>query len=189
MNVDTLPARVLRLSNLNGQELDPVTVVLMDNGPSSAAKGTYGGKLIVECYGRAWSAGFNSMRAQLADFVRTMPVQYLVGSLWPGISDRQFSASALVRRTRLEVIIRRRNRSLDQDQARYLYDGASSIGLYDSYEDLPKAERDLLRGLFGEKWSFYAADSTAPNPDYVYLTRIVQAIQAALAQPVVESAA
>lgn len=55
--------------------LDPVTVVLIDVEQNK-------GKIIVECYGNAWSASFGGMGGKsIAEFVSRVDADYLSGKM------------------------------------------------------------------------------------------------------------
>lgn len=57
--------------------LDPVTVAFHDTGAS-------GGGIIVQCYGKAWSAYWGGMGGKtVRQFVATCDSDYLATKLWP----------------------------------------------------------------------------------------------------------
>lgn len=60
--------------------LDPVTVILLDYGNGR-------GKLIIECYGSAWSGYWGAMGGSLWSFVSRCDEEYLCGAMSP--SDRK----------------------------------------------------------------------------------------------------
>lgn len=56
--------------------LDPVTVVFRDEGPSR-------GGILVECYGKAWSAFWGGMGSKtVREFVASCDADYLATKLW-----------------------------------------------------------------------------------------------------------
>jgi len=57
--------------------LDPITVVLQDLGPNR-------GRIIVECYGTAWAAGWGSMGGTIREFMCRINSGYLATKLTPG---------------------------------------------------------------------------------------------------------
>lgn len=66
-------------------KLDPVTVVLQDLGPGN-------GRLIVECYGLAWSAYWGAMGDRnVRQFVTECGADYIVSKIAP--SDRRLRKS------------------------------------------------------------------------------------------------
>ena len=65
--------------------LDPITVVLQDMGVGS-------GRLIVECFGTAWSAYWGAMgNKRVREFVKVCDPDYIVSKLAP--SDRRMRKS------------------------------------------------------------------------------------------------
>lgn len=70
---DSKTSRVLTIHD--APKLDPITVVLQDIGPGA-------GRLIVECYGEAWSAYWGGMGdATLSEFVRDCGPDYITDKL------------------------------------------------------------------------------------------------------------
>lgn len=59
--------------------LDPITVIMFDYGSGK-------GKIVVECYGSAWSGYWGAMGESLRSFISSCNVDYLCGSMRP--SDR-----------------------------------------------------------------------------------------------------
>lgn len=58
--------------------LDPVTVITQDHGQGK-------GKIIIECYGLAWSAYWGGMgNRTVREFFVSCDTEYLHGYLWPG---------------------------------------------------------------------------------------------------------
>lgn len=58
-------------------KLDPITVVLQDSGAGK-------GKVIVECFGDAWSAYFGATgERRIREFLSDCGVDYLAGKLCP----------------------------------------------------------------------------------------------------------
>ena len=75
MKLETLnSATVIQISDL--PRLDPITLMVQDLGPGQ-------GRVIVECYGEAWSAFWGSMPAGFTtlDFIKSMDCCYLRSKL------------------------------------------------------------------------------------------------------------
>ncbi|HEY0963411.1 MAG TPA: hypothetical protein VGE69_13755, partial [Pseudomonadales bacterium] len=71
--------RVIRITGVDG--LDPVTAVFIDLEPGK-------GKLMVECFGCAWSAYWNAMGARnVVQFVTASDPDYLANSLVRGMNQ------------------------------------------------------------------------------------------------------
>lgn len=83
MNITPSGCEAFVISGVDG--LDPVTVFLQDFGRDTDNEGRYArGRLIVECWGEAWSCYWGAMAApDIQTFLaRTSPC-YLVDKLWP----------------------------------------------------------------------------------------------------------
>lgn len=76
MKIETTTLQALTLRDVPG--LDPVTAILRDLAPGK-------GQLIVECYGKAWSAFWGAMGAEtVSQFVRTASPGYVENCLING---------------------------------------------------------------------------------------------------------
>lgn len=63
----------ITLTELAG--LDPITLIIEDFSNRR-------GKVMIECYGKAWSAYFGDMgKEKISEFIHTADVEYLVGKL------------------------------------------------------------------------------------------------------------
>ncbi|WP_417778637.1 hypothetical protein [Stutzerimonas xanthomarina] len=197
MKTETTQITKLLISDLMGEphKLDPVTVILEDIGHRviSMADGSYTtrqGKIIIECYGKSWSAYWGGMgNRTVAQFFSDEHCEYLIGSLAPSLGANRFSGKALVRMAKRVVLDCRRGRtanhhpySMDKEDARKLFDRIEDELRNVEREDHCWNHSDLLAELFSEEWWHAASDATEPNPDYQYLQRIVQAVQAGLQQ-------
>ncbi len=75
MRIENTSAIVFTI--FDAPRLDPITVVLQDLGPSA-------GRLIVECYGSAWSGYWGAMGDRnLFDFLCVCSPQYISGKMHP----------------------------------------------------------------------------------------------------------
>jgi hypothetical protein len=75
MRIEPVPA--ISFTIHDAKALDPITVVMQDLAPGR-------GRLIVECFGSAWSAGWGAMAAPTTmDFVRGCSPDYLGDKLMP----------------------------------------------------------------------------------------------------------
>ncbi len=187
MKIETTQVTKLLISDLMAepQKLDPVTVILEDHAPGK-------GRIIIECYGKSWSSYWGAMgKETIAQFFATCSADYLIGNLDPQLQSGRFSGEALVELARKTIISRRadwrgRDRSftyLEKEECRRLYDKADELRGHDSIDQAITWDFELLQEVFDttEPWHF-VADATEPNPDYLYLERIVGAVQQALLQ-------
>lgn len=184
MKIEQTQITKLLLSDLMGEPywLDPVTVILEDFEPGK-------GRIIIECYGKSWSAGWGAMSGRtVAQFVSDCGDEYVIGSL-TRVSRQRFSSSEAVKLARKVICDRRRKRGLyweygeelEREEARQLYDQADELCGMDSVNHGMLYD-SLLSKVFGPEWWHFVDSATEPNPDYLYLQRIVLAVQAGLRQ-------
>lgn len=169
---------IQKLEITDADALDPVTCILQDLG-------RYRGSLTVTCFGRSWTHHWNNTGANsIAEFVAWQNAEHLASALAPMMRQTVYDGSLLVAYAKRVVVERRLGISLDydsleKDEARRLYNACESLRGYVAFESLPST---LMTDLFGDE-SFYAAGhAEGPNPDFVYLTRISQAVIDGLAQ-------
>ena len=135
MKTETTQITKVLVSDLKGEpfKLDPVTVILEDIGhrviqSSGKSYTTRQGKIIVECYGKSWSAYWGGMGDRtVAQFFSDEHSEYLIGSLAPSLGGSRFSGGALVNMAKRVVLDCRRGRtanhhpySMDKEEARKL---------------------------------------------------------------------
>jgi hypothetical protein len=197
MKTETTQITKLLISDLMGEphKLDPVTVILEDTGHRLIPMDgkdytTRQGKIIIECYGKSWSAYWGGMGDRtVAQFFSDEHSDYLIGSLAPSLSPSRFSGGALLDMAKRVVLDCRRGRtahhhpfSLDKEDARRLFDRIVDELRSIEREDHCWNHSDLLSELFGDEWWYNAGEATEPNPNYQYLQRIVLAVQLGLRQ-------
>lgn len=178
MKTETTQITKLLISNLMGEphNLDPVTVILEDFEPGK-------GKIIIECCGKSWSSRWGAMSGRtIAQFFSDCWPDYLIGNLAPYLNSTRFCGEALVKKVQAEVIKGRRGGEFTQEEAREHYDDASYLSEVPSIDYLAGAHSELMHAVFGDEWWHEVRQSDEPNPDYLYLQRIVLAAQAGLRQ-------
>ena len=169
---------IQKLEITGADALDPVTCILQDLG-------RYRGSLTVTCFGRSWTHQWNNTGANsIAEFVAWQNAEHLASALAPMMRQTVYDESLLVAYAKRVVVERRRGISLDYDSlekgdARRLYNACETLRGYGAFESLPSV---LMADLFGDEWFFAAGHAQGPNPDFVYLTRISQAVIDGLAQ-------
>jgi len=172
----------LLITDLMGEpyKLDPVTVVLEDFSPSK-------GRIIIECYGKSWSAGWGAMSGRtVAQFVSDCGADYIISSLCR-VSQQRFSPTEAVKLARKVVCDRRRGRGLyweygaplEREEARELYDDAKDLQGIES-PSMAFLFDSLLTRIFGPEWWHSLDQADEPNPSYLYLQRVVLAVQQGL---------
>jgi hypothetical protein len=73
----TEPASFVALRITEAPGLDPILVLFQDISPGQ-------GRLIVECFGQAWSTYWGAMDDRtVKDFVRSCDTDYIANRLWP----------------------------------------------------------------------------------------------------------
>lgn len=184
MKVATTQVTKLYLTEL--VNLDPVTVFLEDHEPGR-------GSITIRCHANSWAASWGAMGQdrKVAQFVRSCGADYLIGAMVPMLQPTQFSCDALIKMAKRSVLDRRRGRNwtewdmdrLDKREAHRLW--------LDIDHFLSNAESGLslsaysvvLTELFGDQWWHKTDEATEPNPDWLYLERIIDAVQLALSIP------
>jgi hypothetical protein len=186
MKIDTTQVTKILISDLMAEphKLDPVTVILEDHAPGK-------GRVIIECYGKSWSSYWGAMSGlTVAAFFLHCSADYLIGSLAGSLRAKRFSPAALKVMAKKSIIDRRRcspgyweyGDMLDKEDAAQLWrEVDEEIDLIDS-DTACWQHTGLLCKLFGEEWWHRASEALEPNPDYLYLERIVGAVQQALRQ-------
>ena len=168
---------VTKLVITGAPRLDPITVFLEDLAPCK-------GKITVSCWGKSWTAYWGGMwdGLNIGQFFCELNTSYIIGYFDQAMKSRQFSGEALANKAQRIVLKERRMFCYDQDEARELFDEAEDLRDSPSIDHLHGAHGELMTKLFGDEWWRLTNDSTEPNPDYIYLERIILAVQQALRQ-------
>jgi hypothetical protein len=174
MIIEKIPVEKFVIKNV--PNLDALHVYLEDHGPGR-------GTLTLRCFDKSWTTGWGGMgKDNVRAFILSCDTDYLVNCLHRGISRTQFSGEALDKLARETVRQRRLGKnldSLDKEEARELYDRIDRANLSD-YDRVDLCPDDLMTDVFGTEWWYGADRAKEPNPDYTYLCRLVEALQAGL---------
>ncbi|KOX63806.1 hypothetical protein AA303_17040 [Pseudomonas psychrophila] len=175
---------VTKLVITGTQNLDPITVFLEDLAPCK-------GKITVSCWGKSWTAYWGGMwdGLNIGQFFCELNTSYIIGYFDQAMSSRQFSGEALANKIRRLVLKERRQFCYGSDEARDRFDEAEDLRESPSIDHLHAAHSGLMTKLFGDEWWHLTNDSTEPNPDYIYLERIIGTVQQALRQGQLQEAA
>jgi hypothetical protein len=166
MKIET--STVTKLLITGAPNLDPITVFLEELP-------VYRGKMIVECYGRSWSAYWGSMGGTLLQFLKGVSTDYVAGCMFQG-SVEEYDAEGLETMLKNEVLKRRFKRDLSQQEA---YDLMYQIETSDF--DAPyHLDNAMMVDLIGDDW--HVCLPTRTTPDFAYLTRIIDAVRTVVAQ-------
>lgn len=162
MKIEQSTVRKLSVSELD--RLDPLTIFLEDLGVAQ-------GRITITCYGESWTAYWGGMgNRTLAQFFLSCNNSYLAKNL-SSIKSEVNDPDKLSEAMRKEIITRRRQKYISENEARDWYDATvDSDDLMEKY--------DLLYRVFGDEW--WHAIPVKPNPEYVYLCRIIDAVKGAL---------
>jgi hypothetical protein len=168
---------VTKLVISGAPNLDPITVFLEDLAPCK-------GKITVSCWGKSWTAYWGGMwdGLSIGQFFCELNTSYIIGYFDQAMSSRKFSGEALANKVRRLVLKERRQLCYGSDEARARFDEAEDLRESPSIDHLHAAHDELMTKLFGDEWWHVTNDSTEPNPDYIYLERIILAVQQALRQ-------
>ena len=168
---------VTKLVITGAPNLDSITVFLEDLAPCR-------GKITVISWGKSWTAYWGGMwdGLNIGQFFCELHTGYIIGYFDQAMKSRQFSGEALAKKAQRIVLKERRLFCYDKDEARELFDEAEDLRDSPSIDHLHGAHGELMTKLFGDEWWHLTNDSTEPNPDYIYLERIILAVQQALRQ-------
>lgn len=168
---------VTKLVITGAQNLDTITVFLEDLAPRK-------GKITVNCCGKSWMANWGSMwdGLNIGQFFCGLNTSYIIGYFDQAMRSRQFSGEAIANKVRQLVLKERREFCYDSDEARHRFDEAEDMRESPSIDHLHAVHTELMTKLFGDEWWHLTNDATEPNPDYIYLERIIIAVQQALRQ-------
>lgn len=119
----------------------------------------------------------------LAQFLTSVSADYIANCLQRGIDEKVFDPDGVVKHAKSEIIKQRRARDLSEEDAREQYSEIEDQPI----EDDPMRQPDLMQKVFGDEWWYRLPKK--PNPDYVYLCRIITAVQQALKQEELQESA
>lgn len=169
MKIEESYVRRLTISEVDG--LDPIRVMLEDIGAGQ-------GRINIECWGQSWACFWGGMgKESLAEFFTSCDEHYIAGKLRGDLQPDVFDPERLKDNLKREVFEERRKRWLNKRAARAKFDAIEALELPETEEQLWSIARDL-ESIIGEEW--WHSIPKKPNPDYLYLTRIIKTVQMAL---------
>jgi hypothetical protein len=169
VKIEESTVRKLRITEATA--LDPIDVILEDLGPRK-------GNIVITCYNKSWTAGWGGMGDQtIAKFFCSVTVGYIAGNLSTGIQQSVFDPDGLTESLQRIVLKDRRRRNISGDEARETWGEIDEMGHPDNIEQCWYHSKLLVK-LIGDEWWYGLPEK--PNPDYVYLCRIINAVQEAL---------
>jgi hypothetical protein len=170
MKIESSQVTKIRLSELD--RLDPVTVILEDIEPRK-------GKIIIECYGQSWSSYWGGMGDRtITEFFCSCNNEYLIGNLSSGLRCTVEDCDNLDEWMKRGVIDQRKERNLDANDARELWDEIDLWCENDPQFLYGSDGARLALKCIGEEW--WNSLPQKENSDYQYLSRIVDAVKAGI---------
>jgi len=175
MKVETTQVTMLHITDV--PRLDPIRVTLDDLGPGQ-------GRINIECYGKAWASYWGSMGEEttIAEFFVSCDNGYLINRLSVGLSSSKFCGHQLEKDAIKKVLAMRRKRLLDSSEANDYHSRAQTLHQCETLSECWHADTELLQALYGtDEWWYPVGDAASiPNPAYLYLKRICDAVREAL---------
>ena len=171
MIIEETQITALRIKDI--PHLDPIRVLLEDHGNGA-------GKVIVECFGKAWSAFWGGMgKRSLPVFFCECNAPYIIGKFAPMLQSTQPADCGMVAHLQKRICERRKDDMLSKERARELYD-IVPIDVPDDADSRYLGEVSLfpIYEVLGDEWWYDLP--TEPNHEYEYLKRIVEATQQGL---------
>ena len=176
MKIETGTITILRISEV--PRLDPIRVTL-DNGELGK------GRITIECYSEAWSAYWGAMSDRTVEqFFVDCSNDYLIGNLSVGLDSSRPSGDALERDAKRVIRHRRKGigewkyTPLTADAAEELMRRVHVLQECND-ESSAWANESLLAEIYGDDWRG-AAKCSEPNPEWMHLERICNAVREAL---------
>jgi hypothetical protein len=172
-NVEITTTTVKKLIITDVPNLDPVHVFLEDIGPRQ-------GKVTINCYNQSWVSYWGGMgERNIAQFLLSCNEHYIAKNLSPGLDHSVVElGDDFVNHLRRRIIKDRRARDCDKEYARELWDRAEEVSGVEHQQTLFDCHGRLLDDILGDEWWYRLPE--VPNPQYVYLCRIINTVKAAL---------
>lgn len=134
------------------------------------------GRFSVSCREKKWSSTLYGLREgeSIEEFLQRCEAGFLARRLAPETSDPVFDPEALQAKCKRAVLRERRTHRVSSHVARNLFESIEGMELKDD----PWNYAGLLGRILGEDW--FRGLPKKPNPEYPFLIRIIEAVQAAL---------
>ena len=169
MKITEEKIRRLTISEVPG--IDPIRVMLEDIGPGQ-------GRINIECWGQSWANYWGGMgKETIAQFFATCDEHYLAGKLRGELRHEIFDPEHLKDTLKSEVIKERKAGWISHREARSKFNEIEALNVPETEEQLWSISGDMER-LVGNEW--WCSIPKKPNPDYLYLCRIINTVRDAL---------
>lgn len=163
VEVATAHVTALRLTGLDN--LDPITVYLDNPEPGR-------GQITIRCWDTSWTAGWRGLSGRSVEkFFVAQNDHYLAKNLGSIPEEVTVEGEVLAKHLKGMVCGLRRSRKLSKGEARGIWDDCIGVEITEEY----CRDHYILTVLLGGGW--WHDLPTMPNPDYVYLCRIIQAVR------------
>lgn len=158
--------KVTKIQITDVKSLDPVNVILEDFNRGQ-------GKITIECSGEAWTSYWSAMGEEnnIDKFFSDCDNQYLAKKLAPFLESDLPSEDKLPAHAMKCIMEKRKILEITKKKARELYDIINR-------DSLCKEDHDILYEIYGDE--FWYSLPTEPNPNYLYLCRIIDTVREAL---------
>jgi hypothetical protein len=175
MKITESKVRKIKIEDiLESHRLDPISVFLEDFEPGK-------GKITIECYGKSWSSYWGGMGSRtISQFFCSCDNSYLSSNLAPNLKSNIFDEENFKDFAKNKIIKLRKESELEPDRARELFDEIEDLS-EDCSKDWFFSGNESVRDIFGDEyWNIDLPTTT--NPDYAYISRIIDTVKEALKQ-------
>ena len=149
------------------EALDPISVICEDFGTGE-------GKISIECYGKSWCSYWGAMGSTVKKFFLSIDNGYAIKNLAGGLDSEVIDEDAIAKWICSRIDDLHKDGQLIDAQAAEWVDRCNDAHPFDVNTD-----GELIRQLTClDEWWYDLPQK--PNPDYEYLSRIVDAVKAAL---------
>ena len=164
MKIQSRMVETLQISGL--ESLDPINVSFEDFGKGQGA-------VIVKCYGQSWCSFWGAMGDRtIREFFSSCDNDYLIKNLSSGLRSNIVDQDNLKSHAKAYVNQLANENDINEDDANEL------INEIDLNLNQIEHNYELLCRIYGDDWHYSLP--TKPNPDYVYLDRIIKAVKEAI---------
>jgi hypothetical protein len=148
--------------------IDIISLYLEDQGIGR-------GKAIITCWENSWTAYWGGMgNRTISEFILSCDNHYLAKN-FSRIPTEIEDPDKLIENMKELIVQRRRELELNTNDAREYFDAVLNSDTDEIIKD-----HELLFNVYGEEWWHFIPKK--PNPDYVYLCKILTTIKEALSK-------
>jgi hypothetical protein len=172
MKIESSEVKKIVISDV--PHLDPVTVFLEDLEPRK-------GKATITCYNESWTAYWGGMgNRSISEFILSCDNGYLAKNFGGQIDHNLIDLENMADDARKHICKMRREKDLDAEYARELFDKAEQLEGIEHDSTLFDLHYGLMQEIYGDEWWYGLPE--IPNPKYTYLCRVLNTVKEALRQ-------